>query len=423
MRMGEKLEFLFNRIRERLWVKQVVMCILSIVGVFLAKTADYADFDLLVPEIDQDSIEKLLSIISSSMLVIATFSVASMISAYASASTSATPRSFTLIIADDISQNALSTFIGAFIFSIVALIALKNGYFDKTGRFALFALTIMIFVIVIAMFVRWVDRIARLGRLGETSDKVEAAATAAIRRRRCMPRLCGVPLGAHPRGYFNIYRNSIGYVQRIDIKMLQKYAEKLNIYITIASLPGTFSTPDRVLAYLYSEKDDLSTIDTYKIAQAFLIGTDRKFEDDPRFGLVVLSEIAGKALSPAVNDPGTAIKIIGAFVRLFATWNEPIDSSEIREDEFNRIAVPEISICDMFNDAFTAIARDGAGTVEVALRLQKALESLAVIGDGQMRDTAVYHARLALARAEKALELSADIDLVRKQSKFTESVL
>lgn len=158
------------------------------------------------------------------------------------------------------------------------------------------------------------------------------------------------------------------------------------------------------------------------ITQAFLIGKNRMFDEDPRFGLVVLSEIAGKALSSAVNDPGTAIIIIGSLVRLFALWNKPIEADEIKEDEFDRIAVPTISLSDMFDDAFTAIARDGAGTVEVAIRLQKAFESLASMGDEQMRDIAVYHSRLALARSEKAMELSEDLELVRKQANFAKSI-
>ena len=162
------------------------MCVLSTATVFLAKIVD-TQKSVIVPAITTNSIETLLSIISASMLVIATFAVASMVSAYASASNTATPRSFSLIIADDVSQNALSTFIGAFIFSIVALMALKNSYYDKAGRFALFALTLMILAMVIITFVGWVDRIARLGRLGGTIDKVEAATAAALRRRTISP--------------------------------------------------------------------------------------------------------------------------------------------------------------------------------------------------------------------------------------------
>jgi uncharacterized membrane protein len=72
----------------------------------------------------------------------------------------------------------------------------------------------------------------------------------------------------------------------------------------------------------------------------------------------------------------------------------------------------------MFDDAFTAIARDGAGAIEVAGRLQKAFESLASIEDATMRDVARHHARLALARAEHALTLPEDLEVVRKLATF-----
>ena len=78
-----------------------------------------------------------------------------------------------MIIADDVSQNALSTFIGAFIYGNVALVALLNGYYQSAGRFTLFVLTVIVFAFVIISFVRWVDRIARLGRLGNTIEKIE----------------------------------------------------------------------------------------------------------------------------------------------------------------------------------------------------------------------------------------------------------
>ncbi len=164
--MGDRFKFFIKRIGEKLWVKPLEMCVLSTTTVFLAKMVDTFQIDRMVPAVTPDSIETLLAIISASMLVIATFAVASMVSAYDSASNTATPRSFSLVISDDVSQNALSTFIGAFIFSVVALMALKNSYYDNAGRFALFVLTLMILAMVIITFVRWVDCIARLGRLG-----------------------------------------------------------------------------------------------------------------------------------------------------------------------------------------------------------------------------------------------------------------
>lgn len=419
--MGDRFRFLINRMSERLWVRPLVVCVLSTALVVLLKTVDTYDIGQFVPVITSDSLETLLSIISTSMLMIATFAVASMVSAYASASNTATPRSFSLVISDDVSKNALSTFIGAFIFSIVALMVLKNGYYDKAGRFALFVLTLMILAMVIITFVRWVDSIARLGRLRETVDKVEVATVAALRLRRSAPTLRGMPAGPRRDEGQAVYGRSIGYVQRVDASALQAFAEKSRVRIMVAALPGSFSAPGRALAYVATDSGDLSDLDTNHIEKAFLIGGDRKFDEDPRFGLIVLSEIAIRALSPAMNDPGTAIDIIGRFVRLFSLWSEPVEEGGTLSCDFDRVEVPEISLRDMFDDAFTAIARDGAGAIEVAGRLQKAFHSLASIGDSAMREVAIHHARLALARAEYSMELTEDLEVVRKLAKFTYS--
>jgi uncharacterized membrane protein len=341
-----------------------------------------------------------------------------MVAAYASASNTATPRAFSLVISDDVSQNSLSTFIGAFIFSVVALIALQNGYYGKAGRFVLFVLTLMMLAMIIVTFVSWVDRIARLGRLKGTINKVEAATAAAFQRRRRAPTLRGTPAGWREHGGLVIYGGSIGYVQGVDVTALQACAKKSRLRITLAALPGTFCAPGRALAYVAADSGDLSAIDTSRIAKAFRIGDDRQFEEDPRFGLVVLSEIASRALSSAVNDPGTAIYIIGVFVRLFALWSKPVEEGDSRTGECDRVEVPEISLPDMFDDAFTAIARDGAGVIEVAGRLQKALDSLASIGDVAMRNAAIHHSRMALARAENVLELPEDLQVVRKLASF-----
>jgi uncharacterized membrane protein len=151
---------------------------------------------------------------------------------------------------------------------------------------------------------------------------------------------------------------------------------------------------------------------TEAIAGAFIIGEDRTFEEDPRFGLVTLAEIAARALSPAVNDPGTAIDTIGTFVRLFAAWLEPLPDPPA--SRFDRVFVPQLDLHDMLDDAFTAIARDGASSVEVGIRLQKALQSLASIGDPAMTEAARRHSALALARAEAAMTLPDDLEHVRR---------
>lgn len=409
----DRVRFIIARLRERLWIKPLIVGLLSIAAALAAAMADgYTLLDAVLPRISPDSVESLLSIMASSMLVIATFAVASMVSAYASASTTASPRSFTLVVADDISQRALSTFIGAFIFSIVGLTAAKNGFFGSTGIFVLFLFTVFVFGVVILTFVYWVDRIARLGRLGNTVDQVEEATANALGQRRVAPTLCAVQADPDDASGVAVTAESPGYVQRIDIASLQEFAEQIDGKIRVTVLPGSFVSPERVLAYVVADSD-ATEWEPHMVAAAFKIDKQRTYYEDPRYGLVVLSQIAARALSPAVNDPGTAIDVCGTLVRLFLSWSAPLDEGEAAEILYDRVLVPELSVEDMFDDAFIAIVRDGAASLEVAIRVQKAMATLAAAGHAEMRQAALRHSARALAYARKGLMLDEDVAAVR----------
>ncbi|MGM0492691.1 MAG: DUF2254 domain-containing protein [Armatimonadota bacterium] len=415
----ERIRFLLNRLRQQLWVKPLIAGVLSIIAALIARAADLTTLGLIVPEISADSVYDLLTVMASSMLVIATFGVASMVSAYASASDTASPRAFPLVVADDSSQRAISVFLGAFIFSIVGLIALRNQYFGVAGRFALFIFTIIAFGAVVSTFVGWMDNIARLGRIINTVGKVETATADALERRREAPALHGVPVNADPDPLpgASVFAESVGYVQRIDVAALQSSAQEMNGRIRAAVLPGAFVTPQNVLASVEIPSEMSDDLDYGGIVSAFKIGSEREFTDDPRYGLTVLSQIAGRALSPGINDPGTAIDVIGTLVRLFVIWGSPDNDDSNSGVEYDRVEVPELSTRGMFDDAFTAISRDGSDSVEVVTRLMEALSSLAGTGDLSMRDAAIHHAQRAVAYAERELPLSQEIDGVRKMAR------
>ncbi|MFO8141287.1 MAG: DUF2254 domain-containing protein [Marinobacter sp.] len=418
---ADSLRFVVNRLRGRLWVKPLVLCVLAIGGTFIAMLADGTGLSSVLPRITLKSVESLLSIMASSMLVIATFAVGSMGAAYASASTGATPRSIPLVIADDVTQNALSAFIGAFIFSIVSLIAVQNHLFGSAGRFAIFVLTLLVFAIVVITFVRWVDRIARLGRVVNTIAQVEKAASDALDRRRHAPTLSALPASLHQpenKGV-PVYSSTVGYVQHIDLNTLQSCAKALDCHVRVTALPGTFVTAHRPLMRIEGHIDQWEAFKPDAFSNAFKISSNRSFEDDPRFGLLALSEIADKALSPGINDPGTAINVIGTLVRLFTLWQSPLEQDQLLPITYDRVLIPELKTHDLFDDAFTAIARDGAGIVEVSIRLQKALCALAETDDQAMVIAAKKHSQTALARSEYALSLQEDIDAVRRTAAFS----
>lgn len=131
-----------------------------------------------------------------------------------------------------------------------------------------------------------------------------------------------------------VYAKAIGYLQYIDIPALQIIAEEFDLKINIISLPGKFLTPDQPIAYIEDLNKNETNLPVSDILNTFTIDDDRVFDEDPRFGLIILSEIGSRALSSAVNDPGTAIDIIESFIRLFSIWVD----EEINEKQDNLVA-------------------------------------------------------------------------------------
>ncbi|WP_299252949.1 DUF2254 domain-containing protein [uncultured Cytophaga sp.] len=414
--MKGKLTFILNRLREQLWFRPVLFCLFSVAGALVAHLSDNTELYKYVPKIKTESIQELLSTLSASMLVISIFAVGSMISAYNAASNTATPRSFKLVVADDSSQNALSVFIGSFIFSVVATVAMKNGYYGKSGHFTLFALTVGMFTIVIFTFLNWVSKISSLGRLATTIQKIEDAAAKSIRVIHSNHYLGSIPYDKQDTTGVPLYIETIGHILQINTSKLQQIAEEKHIYIRLNCLQGNFITPNKPILYITTEGGVAVDFEMKVLEEAFTLGPVRLFDEDPRFGFITLSEIASRALSPAVNDPGTAIAILESHLRLFAEWIKNESETKAVEPLFSRIKVPVIHVEDLFEDAFRPIARDGAGNIEVQLRLQKVLQSIYSMGDERCKELAKKHSILAYKRAEGALPIKEESEMLKSVS-------
>jgi uncharacterized membrane protein len=421
--MLKNIKFIFRLLSEKLWIRPLIFSLLSIGAAFVSHLADDSFIASIAPEIQKNSIKDLLNTISASMLVIAIFAVGAMLSAFSSASGTATPRSFKLVVADDVSQNALSIFIGSFIYSIVATIALQNGYYGKAGHFTLFIVTLAVFGIVIITFLRWVDRISKLGRLNNTISKVEASAINAMIERKADPHLGGTPVRNKQYTGVPVFGDKIGYVQYIKMDQLQEFAESVDAKFLLNCMPGTFTAPDKPLIYVISGDAAELSKKANKLNSAFVIRNVRTFHTDPRFGLIALSEIASRALSPGINDPGTAIAILGSLVRIFTTLIKQEEVAPADKVKYDRIEVPEISLNDMFDDAFRPIARDGAGNIEVMIRLQKAFKSIYYIASPEIKVITSSHARQAFERAESTIKYPGDLEVLRKESIFENTLL
>lgn len=403
----------FNWLRGQLWFRPLLICGFSLVAVFVATLADGSKLADRMPGPSPESVRDLLNVMSGSMLVIATFAVGSMVAAYASASNNTTPRSFPLVLADDLSQNAMSTFIGAFIYSVVAQSALKNEAYGPSGRLVLFFITVAVFAAVVLMLIAWVDRIARLGRLGDVMQKAEAAAADALKRRAQAPWMQAAPPSNTAEDRDEVFAECPGHVRDIDIAALHSWAEQHGARVRVMAEPGTFVAGHRALARVMLDAPGEHVVDLDGVRRAFDIGDARSYDNDPRFGLIVLSEIASRALSPAVNDPGSAIAVLGAQARLLTVYARQSAQQSPESPRYPRVHMSPLDWDDLCEDAFAAIARDGAGCIEVAMRLQKVLSALACADCEGLRLAARRHSLLAFKRAEIALKLPQDLERLR----------
>ena len=401
--------FFLGELSRLLWLRASMYAAGAVLAAVLAHL-----FSGLVPEplatvVGEETAEEILTIIASSMLAVTTFSLATMVAASTAVTTSASPRAAALALEDKSAQSALSTFIGAFIFSVVGLIALGAGFYTPAGRALVFIETLVVLALVILRLLRWVDQLSRLGRVGEAVDRVEKATREALEGRPSF--LAGRPADAPPPETAEPVRSpKVGYVQHVDVAHLDHVAGDRGLTVHLCVLPGAFVRLSRPVMLVEGGEVDEKT--RKALLAGLVVGGERTFRQDPRFGLVVLAEIASRALSPAVNDPGTAIDVVGTAVRVLSLWAEDHWEQEA-EVRYPRVRVPALSAADFFDDVFSPIARDGADKVEVGVALQKAFCDLAEAEATGFAEAARAHSRRALRRAEQALTDEEDVERLR----------
>lgn len=420
--MLSKWRWKLLEITRRLWVRAALIGLLGVVAAILAAVGErYVPWDM-PGQIGAEAVADILNILASSMLAVTTFSLSVMTSAYSAATNNVTPRATKLLMQDRVTQNVLATFIGSFLFALVGIVMLKTGVYGDRGRVILFAATIAVIALIVVTLIRWIDHLSQLGRVSQTTDRVEVATTDAIEARLKAPYLggnCLDPEAFNQSEGLAVCPKTTGYVRHVDTEGLSACAEALEADIYLGVLPGAFVHPTRpLLSIRWATLADDETMK--RIRDCFDIGSERSYNQDPRFGIAVLSEIAIRALSPAVNDSGTAIDVIGRQTRLLTRWAEGGETDKSHDVSYPRLHIPPITEADLFEDAFNLIARDGSGMIEVQLRLQKALHFLSQVGNSQFRACAKRQSRLAVERALETMTATQDKARLKEVAAWSE---
>nr|WP_286174158.1 DUF2254 domain-containing protein [Rhodobacter sp. NTK016B] len=402
-----------------MWFRVSLFAALAIVGVLLAHLFSFLVPDWAAKLIEAQSVLPVLEILASSMLAVSTFSLGIMVQSHRAAAQTATPRVLNLMIQDGLTQNVLGIFIGAFVYSLTALILFQAGF--DGGAPMVLAVTLVVTGAVVLALVRWIAHLTTLGTMRDALDRAEARAHHALRLHRRRPALGAAPMTDETRiadRVRTVTAKTSGFLQVIDVKAL---AECATGPIWVLRRPGQQVLRGAPLLQIAGEADPEA------LRRCFVIGDARTFEQDPVFGLTVLSEIAARALSPAVNDPGTAIEVVSRLERLLWDWSLPetdldIDAGTQRghdavpiyrqrriKVDHPRVFVQPWTASEMVEAAFASIARDGAAMIEVAGQLLDALDALSQSPDPALAKAACALGPRVRAHAEAALRLDDDI--------------
>jgi uncharacterized membrane protein len=347
---------------------------------------------------DLDDARTLLSTIATALLTFNGVVFSITLVALQMASTQYSPRVLRTFVRKPITKLALSTFIATFVYALTLLSRLGTTTAAHTvpqGAVGLAYLLVMASVLVFVVFVHSTVRSMRVSYViqavfVETLQAIDTMfAPASVYREVHEPGL----QPAAPRLAFE-HRDAV--LDGIDAHHLVEVARQRGCVLRLCVPVGTYLTREADLFEVHGgtvpkTKDILGALDCSAV---------RTLYQDPCYGVRQLVDIAIRALSPAINDPTTAVQVLDrlhGILRAIADRPDPsgfyVDSSGVC-----RLIVPVPGWDAVFGLAFTEIGLYGAGAPQISRKLMAIFGELsASVSSG--RD-AVIEARRAWLRDE-----------------------
>ncbi|KZY04506.1 MULTISPECIES: DUF2254 domain-containing protein [unclassified Sulfitobacter] len=406
----------------KLWVRVLAMGLLAFVVLGVTQLLEGLVPKKLAVTLSGSAADRLLQIIADAMLAVTIFSITIMVTVYRATSTQWTPRVHRLIIQDRTTQNTIAVFIGAYVYALVAIIMRELGIYVDERAFVLFIVTVLVLAIIVINLIRWVLHLQTFGSLIDTTRQVEKVTRAQFEDRLKEPCLGAHPLtGDIPEDAEVMRAAQTGYIQHIYPEAMDEIAKKHGMEVFLNRPIGSFVFENEPLLQVAQRGEptreggrDRDKFERH-LRDCIVIGDLRTYDQDPRFGLVVMGEVGSKALSPGVNDPGTAIDVITRLGRILSDYRD-----EARMDvpvRLTNLHVPPIDPDDLMEDGFNAMARDGDAVVEVQLRLQATLSGLMRHPDDGLSKAARAAAELHLLRAVSVTSFAPDRERLRKAAR------
>jgi uncharacterized membrane protein len=396
--------------RRRIWLVPTLWVVLAIVmGVILSRAHLPGLAAEFTTPLTPDVVAPVLSSIASGMMALTAivFSLAFVFVQFGSSAYS--PRLVSLFTRDRVVTHSLGIFTGTFLFALVGLMLLTPDR-PPLMTWAVAVVSMIWLLASVALFILLIRRINTLTisnvlhMVGERGRRVIEEMYPPLDSYPLTPGQGDVTAPQSPAPLPSVtqtlrYLGGPAVVIELHIQELVELARRADAVIEIAYAVGDVVMDGSDVLYVRAGREKISET---ALQQAIALGFERTIEQDPKYALRLLVDVGIKALSPAVNDPTTAVMALNEIADLVGRIGRRRLDVGYAQDESGalRLVYPTPTWADFLSLAIDEIRFYGANSYQVMRRLRAMLADLEQIVPAERR-TAL---RPQVNRMEEAIE-------------------
>ena len=384
-----------------------------------------------VPEVlfpshaDPQVAQAILSSIATSIMTVVSIVFAILLMTLTLASTQFSPRILISFVRDRVTQWTLGMFLGTFCYCIAALPATRS----LPSSFVPVATVtggMLLAPVCVGWLIYFIYHISNAISVNNIVDRIRRETEFVIdtlmpyQRRSLEP---GEEAVDFPEKLeFLIVSRQSGYIRFIDIARLRSLARTYGISLRLERRVGHF-VPEGVALMRVSRGDRISGERSIQLLMAIEIGPTRTMQQDVEFGIVQIVDIGLRAISPAVNDPTTAISCVDQLSCILIRWvaRMPPRSDFYDPPHILRVVIPWIDFNGLLDLAFEQIRHYSVADAAVSLRLMRALGDIAsTVGEPTIRLRLLDRGKQLIAGCAGHLQ-EGDLERLRQRLSLLES--
>jgi uncharacterized membrane protein len=331
---------------------------------------------------DPQVAQVILAGIAASIMTVVSIVFAILLMTLTLASMQFSPRIIVSFSRDRVTQWTLGIFLGTFLYCMAALPAARS----LPHPFAPVATVLgamVLALVCVGLLLFFIHHISQAISVNHIVDRIAVETEAMIDEIMPWPHLLNhhvkdaEPLRPNPSEVAVLSGDS-GYIRFVDTRRLVALAKHYHVTIRVLRRVGHF-VPAGIPLTMVSKGNRLPPEGTAELLAAFDLGPTRTLQQDVEFGVLQIVDVALKAISPAVNDPTTAINCIDQLSRILIRFASREPQEELLYDPpgIVRAGIGWIHFERLLEAAFEQIRMYAKTDVAVSLRLLRALDDIA----------------------------------------------